>query len=255
MAHKKYWQEKAALLWDIVWSGLFSRWCPFCLERLEEAECPYCEEERQALELRNACLDPATHYWGRLQGAAAVYRYKGCVRDAVHRVKYQGRQLYARELGNIMAKSLFGCTFSRKYGIIQPEPVAEIGENWDVIIPVPNTIRPPWEQRGYCVPYLLARQIACALDLPIQKDALKRTHKSKRQASLGLADRLANTMDNVSVTEQCDVAGKRVLLVDDVLTTGATVGACAEALLSAGAESVYAIALASSQWQTTAASQ
>ncbi len=249
---KKLAKEDWELILERICLLFFTRHCPFCGEVMEldtTQDCPACREARQMLELRDACLDPSTHYWGRLQGAAAVYRYKGCVKDGIHRVKYQAWIKPIREMGNVMSKNLFGCTFSLNYGIIQPEPVAERGQNWDVIIPVPNTLQPIWKQRGYCVPYWMAKQISCALDLPIQKDALRRTRKSKRQAGLKLTDRLANTMDTVTVTEQCDVKGKRVLLVDDVLTTGATVGACAEALLSAGAESVYAIALASSQWQ------
>ena len=233
--------RRAVLEW------IFPRRCPFCGKVIGFLpECEDCKEKCQALELRDASLDPKTHYFKRLSGAAAVYRYKDCVRDAVLGMKYHGRRWYARDLGEIIAKTLLGCTFYSKYGIILPERASAGTDLWDVIVPVPKS---GWG-RGYNVPSLLAQTIAWATDLPIQEDALKRTRSICPQAGLPLKQRLENVEDAFAPSDVCAVEGMRVLLIDDVITTGATAAACAEALLSAGAASVYAIALASSQWQT-----
>lgn len=160
-------------------------------------------------------------------------------------MKYERQPWYGWDLGCGLAKGLLDCTFHRKYGIILPEPVPGIADYWDVIVPVPASSK----ARGYNVPYLLAKPLSYATGLPIQPEALQRIRHEKRQAGLSLGERLANTLHAFTPADGCDVAGKRVLLVDDVITTGSTVAACAEALLSAGAESVYAVALASSQPQ------
>ncbi len=226
---------------------IYPRRCPFCGRVIGfQPECKKCRKLCQALELRDANLDPATHYFGNLSGAAAVYRYKDGVRDAVLNMKYHARRSYARDLGEIMAKTLFGCTFYSKYGIILPEPASAGTDLWDVMVPVPKS---SWD-RGYNVPSLLAQPIAWAIGVPIQEDALQRVRSTHHQAGLPLQDRLDNAEGAFAPSESCHVKGMRVLLIDDVITTGATTAACAEALLSAGAQSVYAIALASSQWQT-----
>lgn len=235
------------ILLRAVLECIYPRRCPFCGRVIGfQPECKKCRKLCQALELRDASLDPATHYFGNLSGAAAVYRYKEGVRDAVLGMKYHACRYYARDLGEIMAKTLFGCTFYSKYGIILPEPASAGTDLWDVIVPVPKS---SWD-RGYNVPALLAQPIAWAIGVPIQDDALKRIRSTHHQAGLPLQDRLDNAEGAFAPSESCHVKGMRVLLIDDVITTGATAAACAEALLSAGAESVYAIALASSQWQT-----
>lgn len=229
-----------------VMSALYPRRCPFCGEVIGFAtDCPSCRKISRAWELQDASLDRKTHYFGRLQGAAAVYRYTGGVRDAILQMKYQLHQWYAWDLGCGLAKGLLDCTFHRKYGIILPELVPGAADYWDVIVPVPASS----PKRGYNVPYLLARPLAYATGLPIQPKALQRVRCDKHQAGLSLGERLANVVDAFAPAGGCDVAGKRVLLVDDVITTGATAAACAEALLAAGAKSVYAVALASSQPQ------
>ena len=117
-------------------------------------------------------------------------------------------------------------------------PGAAIG--YDCIVPVPATSR----RRGYNVPERMAQPLAHALGLPLLPKALCRVRAGRHQAGLSLDERLENAAGAFRAQEPELVEGKRVLLVDDVITTGATAAACAQALLDAGAHSVFAVAMA-----------
>ena len=185
-------------------------------------------------------LSAGLHYLGRLEGAAAPYRYAGCVRRGVLRAKYQAAPWAADELGAEMARLLFGS--EAKMGTFGPEvqPVPGLALSYDCIVPVPASSR----ARGYNVPERLARPMARAVGVPLEPKALVRVHAARRQEGLSLDERLANVAGAFAVPDPERVEGKRVLLVDDVITTGATVAACAQALLAAGAQSIFAVALA-----------
>ena len=123
-------------------------------------------------------------------------------------------------------------------------------QNWclgyDCIVPVPASGR----ARGYNVPQLMAVPLARALGIPLYPKALGRTRAKRHQAGLPFEQRLANVAGAFRVTDTELVEGRKVLLVDDVITTGATAAACTQALLAAGAESVFAIALATVEFET-----
>ena len=120
----------------------------------------------------------------------------------------------------------------------QPVPWAAIG--YDLIVPVPAS----GKRRGYNVPERMAQPLAHALSLPLLPKALCRVRAGRHQAGLSLDERLANAAGAFRAQEPELVEGKRVLLVDDVITTGTTAAACAQALLHAGADSVFALAFA-----------
>ena len=96
----------------------------------------------------------------------------------------------------------------------------------------------------------LAQPLAEALDLPLETKALGLARRKDRQAGLPFEQRLANVAGAFRVQDPDLIEGRRVLLVDDVITTGATAAACPQALLAAGAESVFAIALATVEFET-----
>ena len=185
---------------------VYPRRCPFCGRVLGRVlACPDCAPELEDLRRRPGMrLDPAKHYLGRLQGAAAPYRYEGRVRGAILRAKYNGEPWTADELGLELPRLLFGS--EKTLCGMEPRltPVSGGALGYDCIVPVPASGR----ARGYNVP-----------------------------------ERLANVA-GVFAADPAQVEGKRVLLVDDVITTGATAAACTQALLAAGAESVFAAALA-----------
>ena len=161
-----------------------------------------------------------------IDGIRAPYRMDGAVRQAVHALKYQYVRALAPTLGHLLA-----------------EFVASSDLPADVLVPVP--LHPRRERnRGYNQSLLLARETGKIAGLPVEDKALRRLRATPSQAqSAGQEERRANVADAFA-TDTTLVQGRRVLLVDDVYTTGATLEACAMALKEAGAASVWGLALA-----------
>jgi len=163
----------------------------------------------------------------QLTDVRIAYVFEGPLRHALHQLKYHRRQRVARPLGTLMAAHLRA----------QPLPC-------DALIPVPLH-RQRLIERGFNQAELLAREVAEATGLPLIVGPLVRIRATRQQASLNMADRIENVAD--AFVWKGSPPPARVVLVDDVLTTGATVNACAAALRAAGAREVYALALARSR--------
>ncbi|GIW20556.1 MAG: amidophosphoribosyltransferase [Chloroflexota bacterium] len=151
--------------------------------------------------------------------------YEGVVRAALHALKYAGETRLAAPIGEAMA---------RRWAVA--------GAGGDVLVPVPvhGTRR---RERGYDQAELLARVAAEHLGLPAVA-ALERARPTRPQFDLDRRDRAANVADAFRTVDPPLVAGRWVVLVDDVVTTGATLSACARALLDAGAVAVSALTAA-----------
>jgi ComF family protein len=116
--------------------------------------------------------------------------------------------------------------------------------NWslDIITSVPlGLVR--FKERGYNQATLLARPIALCLDMPFSTRVLTRTRDTRSQVGLTVSERHDNMVDAFHADSNL-VCGKNILVVDDVATSGATLNACANALLNGGANNVYCFSLA-----------
>jgi ComF family protein len=160
----------------------------------------------------------------RVDGIATPFLLQGLARDMVHRLKYRNMRCLAPAMGALMA-----------------EHVREHGISADVIASVPLHPR-RLRDRGYNQAHLLAQAVAEGLGLPIATDALARVRPTPQQIAAGRPDRRANVANAFLAAP--DVGGLRILLVDDVCTTGATLEACADALRAAGAAKVAGLVFA-----------
>lgn len=198
---------------------LYPRRCPFCNAVLGSIRtCPDCAEEVDRLRRKPGIrLDASQHYLGGLSGAAAPFRYEGCVRRAILRAKYQAAPWTAVELGVVLAELAFGCEVRMRGAEPVPQRVEGARLGYDCIVPVPASSR----RRGYNVPERMAQPLAEALDLPLETKALGPARRKDRQAGLPFEQRLANVAGAFRVQDPDLIEGRRVLLVDDVITTGA----------------------------------
>lgn len=160
--------------------------------------------------------------------ARAVARYDGVMRELVHAFKYGDRHEGVK---------LF-CRWMRHSG-------ADVLEDAEILIPVPLARVRLWSRR-FNQSALLARALSRATDIPDNPYSLKRTRWTVSQVGLSTEQRKANVAGAFRVPEQqrAGIAGRNVILIDDVITTGATANACARALKRAGAARVDVLALA-----------
>jgi len=148
--------------------------------------------------------------------------YEGTLRELIHLFKYSGMRGLAEPLGKLMANAL-------------PRD-----HQFDMVMAVPlHWVK--WWQRGFNQSALLAKFVARRRGIPLVK-ALRRSSATRAQAGLSNAQRRENVVGAFRARRR--VAGQRVLLIDDVMTTGATAASCARALKKAGARSVSLLTLA-----------
>jgi len=225
-------------------AGLFSRGAsapPFCdacelaIAPRDPAGCAGCDRQADGGGLCRSCrrrLSP-------LSGVEASFEYEGPIAEAIQALKYQGRDDRLRPIAR---------RWLAEWKPLLPRTAGEGREGGDLhghlIVPVPLHPR-RLAARGFDQAWLLAREIAKALGATAQARAVRRIRATPPQVGLGRAAREAN----VRGAFQADgtVARREVLLVDDVLTTGSTLRACAEALMLAGARSVRAVVVARAQ--------
>jgi ComF family protein len=169
---------------------------------------------------------------GTCAGVTALYHFVtgGPVQDLLHALKYGGLTGVGRTLGARLGIAL--------------QTVPWIGEI-DLIIPLP-LFRAKQRERGYNQAESIARGIGRVVWKQVGTRLVRRTRWTDSQTTLGYAARQMNVRDAFAVRRRkmSILAGKKVLLVDDVLTTGATTRACAAALRAGGASAVYVAAVA-----------
>jgi len=159
--------------------------------------------------------------------AATLYEAEGTIRQAILLFKYGGRLSLGRHLGRLMVEVTDRLLDPREF---------------DLLIPVP--LHPKREQeRGFNQATLLAKEVGRGYGLPVGRRLLRRVRATEAQRG-ARKEREANVKGAFRVDRPEKVNGRRVLLIDDVFTTGATVSECAKALMAAGAAEVGIYTLA-----------
>lgn len=201
---------------------LFPPKCPFCGKLLEKGAllCPDCQRDLPWLSGREAETRVEL-----TKGCVSALRYQDRVRSAVHAYKFHGRS--AR---------------SAPFGVLVAQAVRDQGLTAD-LVSWPSLSKKRMHRRGYDQAELLAQEVGKRLGLPV----FRTLDKADRPAQSGLegeAARRANLLGAYTALAPERFVGKTILLIDDVVTTGATLSECAKTLRLAGAAEVVCATLA-----------
>jgi competence protein ComFC len=228
-------------LFQAAISLLYPATCAICREQVRAGEylCDDCEGKivRIVRPFCEVCSEPfegsintafscanCAHRTIHFAAAVAAYRGRGVVRDVIHEFKYN-RQIHLRHL---VARWLCAALDEDRLR----------GQQFDVIVPVP--LHPARQrERGFNQATLLAELLGAHVALPCSP-LLKRIRYTTTQTALDRSERMENLHNAFRLRKNGDVRGLRVLLIDDVLTTGSTLSECARVLKRAGAKSVHA---------------
>ncbi len=201
-------------------SIIFPNVCPFC-GRVVGAREYYCASCDEMLPKIRRELSPPEN----VSRIFACCWYSGIAREAVHMLK-------------------FGCLIdpADTFALMMSETLRKFGVNADVLVPVPSGII-SIEKRGFSPAEEIAKRISMRLEIPIENSLGAGADKIE-QKTLSRKKRLQNARESFFVKNNADIAGKHLLLIDDVTTTGSTLSVLAELLLDAGAAEVSAAVFA-----------
>ena len=213
-------------LYHWLMSILFPPKCVLCGKILKKEEsdlCRFCRTDAPAYPNRKSKLQ-------FLDSFAAVWYYEGSVRKSLLRYKFYNARSFAGSYGRLLAMKL----------------LEEYPEGFDILTWVPVS-RLRRFRRGYDQVELLARAVGKELGMtPVP--LLKKVRHNRPQSGIhGAAQRRANVLGAYRELDREAIAGKKILLLDDILTTGATAGECARVLKTAGAKEVHCAAVAAAR--------
>ena len=223
---------------SLLLSALYPSRCPLCKMPADSITyAPLCRGcwnsiERYAGPSCSVCARPLVSEYSRLCGecfsrkpyysaALSFGLYSGALREAIFLMKFTGIRRLARPLAQLLHQL----------------PIPPM----DGVVPVPLT-KKTLRERGFNQTLLLARQLSKSRGIPLFMDALMKKKDTPPQIGLRAKERASNLRNAFSAAGS--VAGRKLILIDDVMTTGATVGECAKTLMKAGAQEVVVVTLA-----------
>ena len=215
---------------------LFPQWCVGCgkeggvicssccrsLPRIMPPFCPRCGNPQLSGILCSGCVS----WQAAIDGIRSPFRFDGVMRQAIHQLKYRNLRALAAPLASLL----------KDYLGTNPIP----GE---VLVSVPLHQR-RLRERGYNQSRLLAQGLGKLINLPVVNDCLIRQKHALPQTRASTVDERRSNVADAFTCRDGRLQDKRVLLIDDVSTSGATLDACAAALKAAGASSVWGLVLA-----------
>lgn len=220
--------------------------CHTCLQPIGSPNSPFCERCRFALETDRfaACwrcgstigphenvMDGCLHCRTSCLHFSRVVRlgtYEGLLRDVILRMKTQAGETLAWSMGELFAQRC-----AATFALLNPDAVVSVPLHWRRRL-----------SRGYNQSEAIARAAARFLRIPYVPDGLIRSRNTEQQVGRSAAQRKTNVVDSFASPRPAKIQGKRILLVDDVLTTSSTVDEAAKTLRKAGAAEVQVAVLA-----------
>lgn len=212
-----------ALFHDFI-SLFYPQVCQACGNNLfkgEEIICTYCMFHLPKTNFHEDDDNPIMrHFWGKVNVSSASSYYffnKGQkVQKLIHRLKYKGQKAIGQRIGELYGFELVKSSLFNTAEMILPVPLHK------------SRLR----NRGYNQSEFFAKGLASAMNIPTETNLLVRNKKTETQTRKNRFSRWENVSEVFSLTSKTELKGKHFLLVDDVITTGSTLAACAEVLLA-----------------------
>ena len=205
-----------------------NRYCPTCFEKTTIITTPICQICGDSLRQNedgvcNRCRNQPVAF----TAARSWADFSEPLQSAIHKLKYR----QDRSLAEVLSQPLGSLLQKYQWQI-------------ELIVPVPlDSVRR--RERGYNQAALLARPLSWISGIPYSNQSLSREKITKQQVGLSVSQRAEN-IAGAFKANPLETSGKKILVVDDVITTGSTINACAHALINAGADQVFGLALARS---------
>lgn len=203
-------------LWDMFWDLLYPPKCMFCSKLLKRKEKILCNE---CLSVSEQISEPIV-IGGEFECCHSVFRYKDNVASVIKQYKFSEKIHYARSMGILLADML-----------------QERQMYADVITWAPVSSKRK-RKRGYDQGQELAKIVGQQMGIPVKRLLKKVRHNAAQAMIHDDAARKANVKNVYAVPKSAKVAGKRILLLDDVITSGATLAECSKTLRAAGAQTI-----------------
>jgi ComF family protein len=211
--------------------GVSGHFCWDCRTRVELVRRPYCSlcgDPFEGMIDHDVVCDTCDAARPHFALARSGVRFRGPLREAMHAFKYARAAYLASDLAPFLVAAAESWGRSVVVDAVTAVPLYPLRER----------------ERSYNQALLLAAHLAAAWDLPLLHDALRRVRPTATQTALKAADRALNVRGAFAVACPERVAGRRLVLVDDIMTTGATVNECARVLREGGAVSVHVATVA-----------
>ncbi len=223
------------LLVDFV-SLLYPKYCFACNKGLVKGEETICTQCMIELPRTNYHFEPENALFKRLNGriplsfalAFFLFRKGGKVQHLLHTLKYSNHPEIGETLGEVYGEELQQANYGEKFNIIVPVPLHASRKR----------------KRGYNQSEEFAKGLSKSLRIPFSGDALERTVRTETQTRKTKLKRWQNVSEVFQLKDQEQILNKHVLLVDDVITTGATIEACAQVLLESGCSTISIASIA-----------
>lgn len=210
--------------------------CDACVSKLPVSK-NTCAKCGQRIGLHSIVCDRCKKAEWHFDKAVSVFVYVGEVVEMVLRLKYNAEG----DVAKAVAPFMVNCITTTGLNVEKETPL---------LIPVPLTPK-RLKARGYNQAELLAKEISARTGIPVETSAIARIKQTEKQQDMTAKQRAENLKNAFSVLNKSLVEGKTILLIDDVLTTGATVNECSRMLKKAGAKRVYAITIANTELKKT----
>lgn len=202
--------------------------CGVCGKICKEYICNKCRIKLRKYEIKNNHVIKIGNKEKHFDELLCIFKYEDIIRDIIIKYKFQNKPYLYKTFSKIILKNKKTCGFLEKY---------------DIIIPVPIS-RKRKHERGYNQTQLIAKEIAKILNIKLGNNILIKERDTKAQSELSKKERAINIKDVFKITDYKTIKNMKILIFDDIYTTGSTANECARVLKEAGAQKVGVLTIA-----------